>query len=283
MSAPRPDVEAAAPLDHRALQRALFRMQLDPRFAAQLLDGDPEAQRSAGLGSAELRLLDGVDPRALEADAGGRRRRQFLHNVTSEFPLTLAVVAGDLLEGFSASPVFHRAVAQSEILPLAFAEYLTQVLPEGNWLPRALLELEVRLARARRSEAPACVPPPAGHVVLAEEIELARVREGTFATASAIRSALDQRRPIPSVRDATLAESETLLVQPQPRASAFALRSIHIERLPPAVADLLETCQSPQSKQALRAYADARGIDPKDLYDVVESFRADRVLLGSLQ
>jgi hypothetical protein len=279
------DLARAAPriaLDHRGLQRTVFRMQLDPRFAALLQARDPGALRSTGLAAAELALIEGIDLRAVAADPGDRRRTQFLRNVSSEFPLTLAVAPADVAQGFPGSSAFHDAVAAGGRLPLAFAAYLAQALAGAEHLVRALLELEMRLAHARRATPPPAPELPAQRVALAPEIELATLPEGTFAAASAIRSALDQRKPIVRPSERHWQDSETLLIQPQPSATPFALGSVHIERLAPAVADLLRQCRSAQSAQALVAYAEERGIDREDVLGVVESFRADGVLLGRL-
>ncbi|HSJ98614.1 MAG TPA: hypothetical protein VLC53_16180, partial [Myxococcota bacterium] len=144
-------------MDHRRLQRALFRMQHDPTFAGRVRAGDPEASASTGLGSAELAWLRAADPIALAADREGRRAAQLLRNAASEFRLSLALgPAGDgdqaWLAGFPRSSHFHRAVSAGTPLPLALATWAEQLAAGAPCAAfRALLALEAAMARARRA------------------------------------------------------------------------------------------------------------------------------------
>src|SRR5262249_12871534 len=138
--------------NHRAVQRALFRMQLDPSFAARLRAGEADAQ----LGPAELALLRAADPIALSADRDLRRLGQFLRNVSEEF--TLSRAAGGSAEGFPSSPEFHDAVQFDRSLPLAFGRYAERCSASGLPAAQAFAALESALARARRELRAASLP-----------------------------------------------------------------------------------------------------------------------------
>jgi uncharacterized protein (UPF0276 family) len=144
------------PVDHRATQRTLFRMLLDPSFARQVRAGvalpvpDPAAS-----------WLRGLDRELVAADPDQGRVRQLLGNVGSELAHTIRA-APPFLEDFPASPEFHRAIAEDTPLTLALAAFADRVLPEGPW--RALLALDAAMARVRRSRQTEVVDLPEGTV-----------------------------------------------------------------------------------------------------------------------
>lgn len=132
-------------MDHRRVQRALFRMQLDPGFAARLYAGDPQA--SADLGTEKRNLLRSAAPVALCADRDGKRRAQFLANVSSEFALSRAAGLG--VGGFPSSDEFHGALLSDQSLALALARYAIRCTREKPRALRALIALESALAIER--------------------------------------------------------------------------------------------------------------------------------------
>ncbi|MEQ1572384.1 MAG: DUF692 family multinuclear iron-containing protein, partial [Myxococcota bacterium] len=115
----------ARPVDHRGVQRTLFRMSLDPAFAAAVRAAPPPE-----LGEPAGRWLREVDPTLLEADPDRGRVRQLVGNVALELQHTVRA-AGEAaaLDLFPASPELHHALAHDTPLVLAFAAYLDRVLP----------------------------------------------------------------------------------------------------------------------------------------------------------
>jgi hypothetical protein len=257
-------------MNHRLVQRTLFRMQLDPGFAARLRR---DAREEAGeLGADELRVLRGADPRALAADRDGKRRRQFLANVSSEFALS---VAGGLdVEGFTTSAEFHDAVRADASLPVAFARYAGRCSHAEPAPLRALIALETALARARREDraAPRLGP---GELVLAATASLIDVPGGTLALAANQRAALDAGMALPILL-LPPAVDETLLVRASPAASDFRLRDVAVEHVSPALASLLRETRRPCRRATLGAKL---AIAPDDLVAILDELIADGVLV----
>ncbi|MFO0984789.1 MAG: hypothetical protein U1E76_24195 [Planctomycetota bacterium] len=204
---------------HRQLQRALFRMQLDPGFAAALRRGEPAAVASSGLAAAELELIAAADPAGISADHQGQRRLQVLGNIAKEFVLSVCLGpdgnGGDqFLQGFTSSPWFHAAIAHDTSLPLAFADYASSLAASaGEPVFSELVLLEAAMARARRDRTPARELPP-DTVTLSSSVRLVVVRTGAFACAADLRAALDRGAPAPPVPNAIgrAPRSETVLV-----------------------------------------------------------------------
>jgi hypothetical protein len=221
-------------VNHRAVQRALFRMQLDPGFAPGPEDG---------LGPEELALLRAADPVALSADRDGRRRAQFLRNVSEEFALSCA--AGVAADAFTRSPEFHEAVRGDRSLPLAFGRYAERCSASAALEQRALVALEQAMARARRELRAARKPGP-GEVALAPWAWLVRVPAGTLELAARVRRTLDR----PGDAD------ETVLVTAEREAAPFRLRAVEAELVSPALAELLASLVEPRPRAALDPDAD---------------------------
>jgi hypothetical protein len=250
-------------IDHRRLQRALFRMQLDP--------GCSPADE---LGPAERALLAAAHPAGLTADPGGRRRAQFLRNVTSEFSVSLAVTKGAaLVERFTSSPEFHAAVASDSSLPLAFADYLARVEPGP------LAALDGALARARRARhAPAALAP--GDLVLAPWAELLELPSGTLAAAERVRGALDAGQPTPIGVAISGAGRETLLLRRDPEPAPFRLASVEVERLSPELATLLARARQPIGRARRQHEARSAGLTLPEYNEIVADLTADRILIA---
>ncbi len=267
-------------MNHRRIQRTLFRMQLDPHFAELLRAREAEALASAALGAEELELLASADPAGVSADRDGKRRAQFLRNVTSEFALSLAVAADShLAEAFTQSREFHEAVAQDASLPLAFARYLEKRSEHAAPLVRALAALESALAAARRARRPAAVL-AAGEVALAPWAELTRVPAGTLDAAARVRAALDQGDPTPIGVEISSAECETLLVQRAPELEPFRLAGVEVELLSPELAALLARATKPLAAAALSAHARAASVSDAELAEAVTGLVEARILIA---
>ncbi len=258
-------------MNHRRVQRTLFRMQLDPAFAARIRVGAPDA--TAGLDEDELRLLRAADPVAIAADRDERRRRQFLSNVSSEFALSIASGLGEA--GFASSPELHDAVRRDASLPLAFARYADRCTREASSALRALVALETALAHARR-ELRATPAPKAGELALAGSVRLVEVPGGTLALAADQRAAVDAGAPL-RILALPPEPDETLLVRSAPAASAFRLREVAVEHVSPALATLLRATLAPTSRASLAARL---ALPEADLASVVDELVRDGVLVS---
>ena len=259
-------------MDHRRVQRALFRMQLDPAFASRLRRGEAEASRD--LAAEELTLLRAASREAVSADRDGKRRAQFLANVSSEFPLSIA--AGLEVDAFTASREFHAAVRADQSLPLAFARYALRCTFEQPLPLRALVALESALTRARRELRP-CRAPSSGEVALAAWVFLEAFPAGTLALAERLRSALDAGAKPPSLV-LERAPEETLLVLSAPAAAPFRLRTARVEHASPALAALLRAACEPVTRAVLAAVLST---ERAELDPVIDELIADRVLVAA--
>lgn len=251
-------------MNHRAVQRALFRMQLDPAFAARLRAGETDA----GLGAAERELLRAADPAALSADRDRRRLGQFLRNVSEEFALSRA--AGLSAEGFPGSPEFHDAVLFDRSLPLAFGRYAERCSASGAPAGRAFAALESALARARR-ELRAVSLPGLSELALAPWAWLLPLSAGALDLAVRMRAALDRGAALPPLALAG-AGTETVLIVAAREAKPFRLRDVQAEALSPDLARLLESLERPRPRRELDAEAD----------EIVAELLADGVLVESV-
>jgi len=258
-------------MDHRRVQRTLFRMQLDPEFARRVRAGESEAV--VGLGAGELRLLRDADPVAVSADRGGRRHAQFLANVSGEFSLSIA--AGLDPEGFAASAELHDAIERDFSLPLAFSRYAQRCTKAAPSPLRALVALETALAQARRElrEMPALRP---GVVALAPWAWLEDVPGGTLALAAALRAALDVGTGLPAPL-VPPEPDEVLLVRASVAAAPFRLRDVEVERLSPALAALLRAAHQPATRDDLAELVSTPRVE---LDPVIDALLADRILVA---
>ncbi len=271
-------------MNHRRLQRVLFRMLLDSGFGERLLARDPGALSSAGLPKTELALLWQADPAGITADAGGKRRAQLLRNLGSELPLASAVGPrgdGDAtwLERFPASTSFHDAIMADRSLPLALAEWATARTSSTEPGFAALVALEGALLHTRR-ERPSDPPVGPGHWVRAARARLVSVPAGTFAYAASVRVALDRCAPPPRSPLAPANGTGVLLLVADPPESPFALAPVRVEPLPPLVAHLLQRAEHPLDAAYLQNFARDHDLDPAELESVVKEFQSEGVLLA---
>lgn len=262
-----PPVEPPAPravclpsrpeIDHRRLQRTLFRMLLDPAFASTVREQGSEP------------WLARLDPCRLAADPGDRRQKQLLGNVALEFVnvvSTAPALPGGFLEGFLCSGEFHEAIAQDGPLPLAFARYAARVLPDGPW--RALLALETAMAELRRSDAPRG-DAPAGCWALAPSARVIELPQGTVAAAEALAQGQPCEAPGPGAERVLLAGSGP----PCPD------RPLKVEPLPDAIAELLAAM--PCGQRELSAFAIRHEAELDEVLSLVEDLARDGVLVRS--
>ncbi len=275
-------------IDHRRLQRALFRMQADPAFAADVLAGSRDAVESTDLDAQDLALLTSVDPAALSADPGGKRRAQVLGNVASEFVLSLAAAASSthesgLLDRFLTSAEFHAAVRADGPFPFAFASYARARLAELDDRPAlAVLALEEHLARLRRDArspaAPIALHP--GFIVLAPTSRIVSLPRGTLDRCDALQAALESRSPLPEPEGLGAGE-ESALLSPVPNAerrSPHALVEVRAERLEPPADELLRLAERPLAPVERARYARHHQVEPEELEEFLAGFVAEGVL-----
>ena len=262
---------------HRALQRTLFRMQLDSSFAQAVLARDVAAEGSTELSERELSWLHALDPACISADRAGARRAQFLRNVGSELAMTLRLTGMGLLDDFTRSSELHAAVCDGSPLPLALARHLERTLAASEPAARAVLELEHGMARARR-ELRTIQEPSGDQIVLAPWARLISVPAGTLALAEALRlrdpdSAA--HTPVPRLAD----EAETLLITAEREPAPFQLRAVVVERLADAPAHFLQRAERPLSRGERAAYAREVDAEPEELDALVAELLHEGVLL----
>jgi hypothetical protein len=234
----------AEPVDHRGVQRALFRMQLDP----------------SALHPQPSRWLADLDRDLVHADPGGRRRDQLLGNVGLEFVHTLRV-APELLAGFPASAELHAAITNDERFVLAFARYAATRV--STPLARALLALDAALAEIRRAPAETFV----GFVRRADDTRLVVLPAGTVAAATALRTS--------GVATPLGEGTETALVRIT-RAGPHRLPDLDVEVLPQGLAALLAAL--PLDAAGLAAFGAAHDLARAELDEIVRGLAADRLL-----
>jgi len=276
----------------RRVQRALVRMQHDAEFAERLHGGDAAAIASASLDAVGAGWLRALDPVAVAADRDGRRAAQLLRNVASEFRLCAATgPSGDgdasWTLGFSRSPAFHVAISRDESLPLAFAAFAAaRAAAAASLLFRALVRLEVAMARARR-EVCAALEPQRGALLMAGAARVVALPAGTFAAAALLGERLDRGDGIGAPPDVARVRSESVLIVADTKADARfgRLRPLRVEPLADAVAAFLQRAQSPLDAHAQAAFATEYDVDAGDLAAVVAEYLAEGVLVrggGSL-
>ena len=270
-------------IDPRRVQRALFLIELSPRWRRALFEAGADAselKRELCLGDDELQLLRGLDPIAIAADRHGKRADQLLGNATSEFPATRALAAERepaFLDGFLDDAAFQRAILDGTPLPLAFAAYAeTFVAERGDAALAALLTLEVAMAELRRA-ASGSARAPAGAVSLASDARLVELPGGTLERATAIQVALAEDTPLPGGELSPDTDEALLLFVPhRPR---HGQPDVTVEPIEPLVAALLHAAQDGLDEDGRDAFAAQHGIERSDLDPFVEELVGDGVLV----
>ena len=255
-------------IDHRLLQRTLFRAQMDPAFAAEVrASTDPR-----------LALLRAASSAGITADPRGTRRLQVLGNATLEYRLCLASCDDPRgrLEAFASSPEFHAAIEQDQPLPHAAGSYLQRVFAEQPW-PAALAKLEAQLARLRR--APDGPQPPAGCWQRSHRACVVRLPAGTLAYAAAIQQALHAGQPCPAAPAPPSGETEALLLHAPPSTHRWKLADAIPEEVNEAVAALFERAGEALDEAALEAFAAAYGARAEDLLPLMHDYARDGALV----
>lgn len=268
--------------DHRRIQRTLFRMQHDPVFASALRARDAGALASTGLAEADLVMLLAASAASIEADAGGRRRAQFLRNVASEHALTLARAAGGadplLLESFTASEHFHGAIREDRRLPLAFASHaLERARVSGDAFLAALALLEGAMCRARRGPFERVAAPPGG-LVLGPRADVLELPEGSVFAAGELRRALDEGEPreSPALPDGA---REHVLILAGGAESPHRLADATLEVLSPLAGALLSLARTPLTAEGLRAFCVRHEVTGDEVGGFLEDLVAEGIVI----
>lgn len=265
-------------MNHRAIQRTLFRMLLDEGFRARALAG----KELDHLSERERAIVTGASPTALSADRDGKRRGQVIGNLVGEFVLThavapRAVVRRGFPQGFFTTPGFHQAVMADRRLPLAFADYVEAQARESDDVAFAsFAALECAMARARRE---AWGGEPEG--ALAPQVALVELPDGTVAAAEAFRAALDRGQP-PQSPDSLGAGSarETVMTVGRPAENPRALPEVAVEVLEDAVAAVVQAAAAGPLVRARRdELARSFEVETAELDEFLESLVEDGVLI----
>ena len=267
-------------IDTRALQRTLFRMQLDSKFASRIFERDASSLASTGLSADDLEWIFKADPVAISADPAGRRLSQLLGNVVGEFTgvVHLAVERlgmNDVVLGFASSPEFHAAIRFDHSLPTVFADYIERRLKDcGDEVVQVISLFERTMVVARR-ELRECPELIEGQISLAPKARLLELSEGAFdlhnllgASPESVDTASLRLRP----------EREFLLLTSNPRERSGGLYSVDVEVLSESVAAVLRAAEKPLDWNAQRALASERGVEADELRGFLESLIADGVL-----
>ena len=275
-------------MNHRALQRTLFRMQADPEFARALLAREPEAVRASDLTQEELARIEGLDERALRADPGGKRRTQILGNASSEYRLALAAAArsedaASFLGAFASSAEFHEALRKEGRLPLAFGAYAARRAEETNdpvlaaivTLERAMVALRRDAVRELRT--PTVTPLGEGELILSPLVRIVALRAGTMDLAAELARDL-RGEDGPAV--ACLAPGqERVLLRAQEPPSVHAIADVAVELLQPPVDELLALAAIPLAASARADFARQKGATPEVLERFLAGYVSEGVLL----
>lgn len=255
-------------IDHRRLQRTLFRAQMDPNFAAQVFAGNDPA----------LALIREASRAGIHADPRGTRRLQVLGNATLEFRLSLAGCDNPRarLEGFASSVEFHAAIEADRPLPLAAGAYLCRVLSNQPW-PSALARLELALAQVRRQ---ASGPnPPTGFWQCASRAAVIDLPVGTLARAGEIQSALHAGQACPANPVDPSEQRESILVYARPGANSWALLEAIPEEVNEAIAALFRAAEQAIDAAALETFAAQFDASAADLLPLMHEYRDEGALV----
>ena len=255
-------------IDHRRLQRALFRAQMDPSFATEVFAGSDPA----------LALIRAASRAGISADPRGTRRLQVLGNATLEFRLSLAGCDDPRarLEGFASSLEFHAAIDADRPLPLAAGAYLCRVLADQAW-PSALAQLELALAQVRRQGAGPV--PPAGMWQCALRAAVIDLPVGTLARAGEIQSALHAGRACPANPFDPSEHRESILVYACPGANPWALLDAIPEEVNEAIAALFRSAKQAIDAEALETFAAGFDATAADLLPLMHEYRDEGALV----
>lgn len=273
-------------IDHRRLQRVLFRMQLDPHFCGALLAGEEKARQSSGLGDLELSWLRNAGRAAITADKDGKRTGQVLGNITLEYRTSIAVAAavgaGDrFAEDFFADEIFHQAMMRGERLPIVFGRYAARRAQEAaHPLLVDAVEIDRTLVEARRANRACATPSPRARWRTAAHVRVIAVRDGTHEFLTNLRSAVDRGRradPIPSHLAHESKDKESLLVTAK-SVSRHRVRDVAVERLEPAVADLIGRAELGLDDLAIRELSERWDTPADDLMAFAQSLADDGIL-----
>ena len=268
-------------------------MQHDPGFAAAIRRAEPRACATTALGAVELSWVQGLDPAAVAADRGGKRTRQFLRNVSSELPRCVALgPRGDgdptWIDGFPASPEFHRAVAAATSLPEAFAAFADRhaaAIAAASF--RALVGFEAEMVRARRRPVDRLRPGP-DRVVLSPWARTVELPVGTHALASALTTLLQRGAGSEALaacgRDGGLRGAEAacevvLLAAAAEQPRPGALRELRVEPLAPLLAQFLAAHETPLPRAKWSQFASERDLDAAEVEAVAADFLREGVLV----
>ncbi len=272
-------------MDHRLIQRTLFRMQLDSNFANQIRERNAAALSTTGLEADDLEWLISADWIAVSADPGGRRLSQLIGNVVAEYACSVSLAVDelgmtDVAAAFASSPEFHVAISCDRSLPIEFGGYLARRFGEREDRPiDSVLAYERVMVDARR--APRTAPVPAcGEVVLAGSARIIGLKSNTFDRVRAFR---EDGSTASSVKGTGIRSvREKLLITTGERPHPGALHAVDVEVLSDSVAEILSLAEKPLGPADRAKLAEKRDVEPEELDDFFRGLIAEGLLVGSL-
>ncbi|MFT5287223.1 MAG: hypothetical protein ACI8TQ_003404 [Planctomycetota bacterium] len=267
-------------IDTRALQRTLFRMQLDAKFAALVFERDATSLASTGLSAEDLEWIFKADPVGIRADPQGRRLSQLLGNVVGEFTSVVHLAVerlglDDVVLGFASSSEFHVAIRFDYSLPTVFADYIERRLKDvDDQVVHAISLFERTLVAARR-KLRECPDLKTEQVSLAPRARLLELPEGTLDMHNRLGASPE------SVNSAQLtlgSGREVLLLTSNAASRSGGLFPVDVEVLSESVAAVLRATESPLDWSGQRNLAEERGFEVSELREFLKSLIADGVL-----
>ena len=272
-------------MDHRLIQRTLFRMQIDSTFARRIIKRDSAALSTTGLEAADLEWLCSADPIAISADPGGRRLSQLIGNVVAEYACSVSLAVDelgmvDLASGFTTSPEFHSAIRRDRSLPVELGVYLARRFKERKECALdSVLAFERAMVDARRTVR--AIPLPAsGELVLAGAARLVALEAGTFDRVQRFRengSSLSSDSGSKAGSD-----HEKLLITTGAPPHTGALHTVDVEVLSSSVAEVLWLAESSLGPAERESLAREKNMDPEEVNDFLRGLIAEGLLVGSL-
>lgn len=248
-----------------AIQRAIVRMLLDPRFCDAVYADPARALADAGLTAEEQGWLVRPDRRAYATDRW--RGARTLAALGAELPAAFAWARAEsrVVEDFLASDDLHACIAGRGVLVAACARWLGR---EAGPALATLVALEAAVARARRG-----VRLPDGPWrALAPRAAVVTVPDGALTWWEAVRTAAAAGAPLPAPAPG---EPTTVLLAVD-EAGAVAG-----EVLPEGLVWLRDVATTPAPREALVAIACRYGLDPDEALWVIDGLVDDGLLVAA--
>ncbi len=276
-------------------------MQMDSDFARRVLEDDPQTRSTLGLEEECLSWVRSQGMSPISADLGGKRRRQIVGNIASEYTLSLSATTSvptkepiAWLDKFFTSDEFHRAVREDGRLPLAFGRYAREdALRRERHEIAAVVELEFALAQLRREAAGALqhdgpmiseIAPgvSAGKrddtLWLSKRARLIELPAGTHSWCEELQTSLEGQGSAAPPAGFPGSSKETVLLFAHRTSGPHQPAEVRTERLDPPVDEVLRRSRSGFAREERAAFARAQGAELEDLEGFLGGFLDEGVL-----